>query len=1243
MKHKLLSVIALMGAAFLSTSAMAQDWTEPVRPERPVAPSWTGATVAPESGGQYYILNTEAGMFLGAGMDWGTRAVVTLDSLISTQDNIDLKTNVSFILPFQLDEAEGGWNIAHMGTSKVGATDNPFHLVHEGNGAWCDGWDSRFASDGLWVLTPVEGKTNVYRMTSDYAEENIFFGVDANNYASANTVYTWTDLNIAGESSTVAPWVEWAFVPISEAENIKAYAETVRAHNNDEAFNNAMAIYNARVALYNAYTKALEDAEIAEVNIDQDVAEAAAIYNNSAATVQDLEAAKNSLNAAVNAAIFAGQFNGTPDDPQEVTGICLVNANFDQGNINGWTNTFSGKATNIGYQGASYTNNGTTLTAAGSATDDDGSPAYLSKFIEAWKDNNDPWKIGDAELSQTVYGLPSGMYKLSCDVIAVHQWGKFENPATGVKLFIAPDTGNEVFQEVATNNNNPEHFSITFVCPEGVKALTFGLKTESTTANWIAADNFRIYYYGKTEELPEMLILKDMVKQAQDSEISDADNANKEVLAAFMTALEEAQDVAANAGATAEECTAASDKLKAALAAAQQSIKDYVKLRNYIDEANELSSKAYDAGFEAASGAVDELNDEWSAAYEEGTATAEMIDTLAGVAYNTMMDNLAGEIKPGTDLTFLLANPGFTTGTTANPTGWKINSGSMTELRAATHNIETYHKAFDLSQTLKSMPAGVYDVTLQGFARHDNASDTEGTWLYGGITKDYLIDLDNDVEQKVTEENRKYIDGMTQLGDGNYDNSRGISTDEEGNTLYQCNGMTGAYYWFQETNPNTGELYYTNHVKVILDKEGDLTIGIHCESTNDWVIFDNFALKYIGQDVSVYEEQLNKKLEEFEAVTTADNAFLTAKATEMAETLPARSQKAIDDADGDAIMAMISEVTEAIDYVKKGNELGEELASSVEFYYDQIGKLEALVPTMEEYDQLLETWIDPYSMAEELADNDALQALIDKIDADWIPYLMSGAVDASKDAPIDVTAVIYNPTYVDPKTAANSANGWSSFNEDGTTTTPGLSYNEAEFYDKNFNHYQTIKGLLPGYYTVTVDAYYRAGFPEPAAAAFVADTMAYNATMYAIGVDSMSVAVKDIFAGAQETAIAASDEVTVELGQDITRYIPNMMVSAETYLNFDGSYTNTLNVEVGEDGVLTIGLSKYAHISGDWTIFSNWTLSYLGAGPENAPDAVQRIDAANTGIQSIYNLAGQKVQKAQKGIYIINGKKVVVK
>ena len=64
---------------------------------------------------------------------------------------------------------------------------------------------------------------------------------------------------------------------------------------------------------------------------------------------------------------------------------------------------------------------------------------------------------------------------------------------------------------------------------------------------------------------------------------------------------------------------------------------------------------------------------------------------------------------------------------------------------------------------------------------------------------------------------------------------------------------------------------------------------------------------------------------------------------------------------------------------------------------------------------------------------------------------------------------------------------------------------------------------------------------------------------------------------------------------------------------------------------------------GDWLVCDNWRLTYYG-NEANADAISSATEAtATTGDGYIYNLSGQKLQKALKGVNIVNGRKYVVK
>ena len=103
---------------------------------------------------------------------------------------------------------------------------------------------------------------------------------------------------------------------------------------------------------------------------------------------------------------------------------------------------------------------------------------------------------------------------------------------------------------------------------------------------------------------------------------------------------------------------------------------------------------------------------------------------------------------------------------------------------------------------------------------------------------------------------------------------------------------------------------------------------------------------------------------------------------------------------------------------------------------------------------------------------------------------------------------------------------------------------------------------------------------------------------------------------------------------------------AGTNVDFIGTYNASTTVKAGD---YFISANKLYKSSGETTI--KGTRAYIDA--KNDADVKLFIDGIETGISeingtavengAIYNLAGQRVSNAQKGIYIVNGKKVIIK
>ncbi len=248
------------------------------------------------------------------------------------------------------------------------------------------------------------------------------------------------------------------------------------------------------------------------------------------------------------------------------------------------------------------------------------------------------------------------------------------------------------------------------------------------------------------------------------------------------------------------------------------------------------------------------------------------------------------------------------------------------------------------------------------------------------------------------------------------------------------------------------------------------------------------------------------------------------------------------------------------------------------------------------------------------------------------------AANATADAPVDMTYLISNPGFDQRLTIEN----WLFNGEGGNTGIWGRNDNHQDFTYEGYNATtfelsQEIydDALVPGWYTLSVQGFYRDGSYDNAVAKIIAgEELATNA---------------EVFVGEQAqplVSIAEGNNVAPGLGRiDATGAvrIPDSTFDAAEHYFQNGYYTNTVKFELpeGDAGYLLFGASKSDYVEGDWIVVDNFRLKYWGA---DEPDAISNVEdntAANT--KAIYNLQGQKLQKAVKGVNIINGRKVVVK
>ena len=118
----------------------------------------------------------------------------------------------------------------------------------------------------------------------------------------------------------------------------------------------------------------------------------------------------------------------------------------------------------------------------------------------------------------------------------------------------------------------------------------------------------------------------------------------------------------------------------------------------------------------------------------------------------------------------------------------------------------------------------------------------------------------------------------------------------------------------------------------------------------------------------------------------------------------------------------------------------------------------------------------------------------------------------------------------------------------------------------------------------------------------------------------------------------------IETEEGVFYYPSSMLGTASRFKLNPEAYCNKVQIEVPAGSNLRIGFRKSTQVEGDWIIFDDFQLFYLGGDLEKKPDTgVRDILDNNTKNTVIYNLAGQRINALQKGLNIVDGKKVLVK
>ena len=236
-----------------------------------------------------------------------------------------------------------------------------------------------------------------------------------------------------------------------------------------------------------------------------------------------------------------------------------------------------------------------------------------------------------------------------------------------------------------------------------------------------------------------------------------------------------------------------------------------------------------------------------------------------------------------------------------------------------------------------------------------------------------------------------------------------------------------------------------------------------------------------------------------------------------------------------------------------------------------------------------------------------------------------GAVTpTSVDKPFDITFFITDA-------AITTGQGWS--------TARTVVESTIEFYEMAFDFNQTIESLPAGTYDLRVQAFNRPGETSAVYADYQNGKNNAVAYLYA-GLSEVKVC--HLAEGASSTKLHNDDYAVAS-----RTYVPITMASSAAHFA-KGYYDNSLLFNLAAATNLQLGIRQSTSATYYWTIFDNFRLHYYGSmSIDSITDVEDMVVDDAEACSAVYNMHGQKVGGSldglPKGLYICNGKKIMVK
>lgn len=660
-------LLFLFASTMMTVGASAVEWEKPIPAHQDLV---YGDTV--------YLYNRDGkGFFLG-GNTYGTHASIGPEGYKCIFDNTELGVTFRDSV-----ESKSKWFNVYAHT--------------DGGDCWVD-----WADNGdiyFDVVKQDDGSYQIFSHSSFNVDSPL--GIDANG---DNLTYVkFTDPEFASVN-----YISWWIV------SKEAYDQYWV---NNSIYENALALEN-------------KIGEAADLGLTEAVKAATAVYENAAATLDEMKTANETLQAAIN---NFKENQVTPDNPQDLTETYIPEADFESNQGAGvWQRT---------HKAQNYQTNGT----AGKLGDQ-------TTFLEAWN--------GDAFSGKQyvpITGLPNGVYEFTLSAAT--------NGGNGCYVY----AGNS---RVEVTSGDMTSYTVYAQVTDGT--LEVGLDMPKTIQNWVGIDDAKLVYLGNSVASYAYWMNNVIENSARyDEEETFAQVSLIKAYNAFL-------DTDLSQFTTVDEILAFNEQFAAAQASLSESLAAYAKFQKIVEQIDDIS----DDGYEGA--AADELFDSYddgeisTIISEKNLSTEEILAKYEEI--NKALDVVKKTcLLPNSDCTNLLVNPNFD----ERLTGWEHDK-SMADGKVdglpSNLNCERWNDNFDFYQVVTGVPNGVYELSVQAFYRPTDDTKKSYENYVNGVNDEILASIY--VNSLTTP--------VKNIAEHTYDENLENNSTDLGNGLFCPNGQNSA-------------------------------------------------------------------------------------------------------------------------------------------------------------------------------------------------------------------------------------------------------------------------------------------------------------------------------------------------------------------------------------------------------------------------------------------------------------------